>query len=95
MEIINEKECPQCKGTTKTDPCDRCLSIEAFSSARCREDKSKKVSLHKVLEIIGKTRDNYPTSVFPEEGGSQDCLSAQMARITCDNIVKELIKEFR
>lgn len=39
---------------------------------------------------IASVRAHYPESVFPPDGESLDCKSAFMARVTCDNILREL-----
>jgi len=39
---------------------------------------------------IASVRARYPESVFPPDGEALDCKSAYMARLTCDNVLREL-----
>lgn len=41
----------------------------------------------KVVHSIIEVKSWYPESVFPKDGKSIDCKSADMARLTCDNIL--------
>ncbi len=43
-----------------------------------------------IRETIQTVKDAYPTDVFPENGKSQDCKSAMMARVICENILEKL-----
>lgn len=68
----------------------------------CQNEKATSDSLEKLfLEAIEEVRKWYPTDIFLEDGKSQDCLSAKMARKTCDNIkakyqeLKEGLNEYR
>ena len=47
-------------------------------------------SLPLAYEAIKKVKDMYPTDIFPKDGENLDCKSAEMARVTCDNIKREL-----
>lgn len=49
--------------------------------------------IEKVFEAIDNMKARYPTSVFPEDGESQDCKSALMARAVCDNLKNDIIKQ--
>jgi hypothetical protein len=46
--------------------------------------------LEEIKEAIKKVKDAYPENLFPKNGKSQDCKSAYMARVTCDNILNEI-----
>ena len=43
-----------------------------------------------LLEAINNVRSHYPEKVFPPDGESIECKSAFMARLTCDNIQREV-----
>lgn len=43
-----------------------------------------------VIKVIEYVRSRYPEDIFPPDGKTLDCKSAKMARLTCDNIRREL-----
>lgn len=48
---------------------------------------SGSLPLTDVFAAIQEVREFYSVKFFPEDGTSPDCLSAKIARITCDNIM--------
>lgn len=42
------------------------------------------------LQACDDVAARYPTDVFPEDGQSLDCKSARMARLTAENIKREI-----
>jgi hypothetical protein len=56
-----------------------------------RRDATAAPAQEPALEAIAKVRAMYPEDIFPEDGDSLDCKSARMARLTCDNIKRELL----
>ena len=49
-------------------------------------------TLEEALKIVAKVRSYYSEDIFPKDSKTVDAQSADMARITCDNIDTELKK---
>ncbi len=58
-----------------------CTEVEKLS----RQSESDRLAC-----VILEVKEMYPYNIFPKAGKSTDCISAEMARVTCDNIERRL-----
>jgi len=81
-----ERVCPQCKGMTKTDPCDRCKTISAASDCYAKLPQiqgTKPLPLNEVISVgFGSAmllRNNQP--IWMEDGDYKynECLTVKQA----------------
>ena len=87
VDIFDSVEYPIEKPVEQWGKIERFTGFYSFKQSV--EDIKKEVIEDSVKKIL-KFREHYSEDIFPKDGKTVDARSADMARITCDNIVKEL-----